>query len=167
MGVPRKLLDPGEREIVTMRTHAAALWRPVGALVVIAAVAGFAIGLMPDSMMPVGAYVLGGLALAALVPTTLVPFTRWRTSTYTLTTRRLLTRTGVLSRNGHSVPLGRITDIRWERSLGDRLLGSGTLMVHTDADVEPLVLPDVPEVVEVQRMLEELVFGAPEEERRR
>jgi uncharacterized membrane protein YdbT with pleckstrin-like domain len=163
MGLPRRLLDPGEQVIVTMRTHGAALWRPAGALVVVAAVAGFGIGLMPDSMMPIGGWVVGGLAAAVVLAWVVVPFARWRTSTYTLTTRRLLARRGVLSRRGHSVPLDRITDIFSERSLGDRLLGCGTLLVRTDADVEPVVLADVPDVVEVERMLNSLVFG---EERR-
>ncbi len=70
------------------------------------------------------------VALLVLLRLVLVPFLRWWTTTYTFTdARRLITRSGILSRRGHDVPLNRISDISYDKSLLDRLLGCGTLVV--------------------------------------
>ena len=41
----------------------------------------------------------------------------WLTATYTITTRRLITRHGVITRKGHDIPLSRVSDVAYERDL--------------------------------------------------
>ncbi|WP_090596539.1 PH domain-containing protein [Auraticoccus monumenti] len=159
MGVPRRLLGEGERVVVQLRTHGKALVAPVLALLVLAGVTGLAVALMPEDLAPVGWMALAILVAAGVLGWVVVPFARWRTTTYTLTSRRLITRRGILSRHGHDVPLSRIVDVSYQRSLGDRLLGCGTLQLRTASEAEPLVLPDVPDVARVHLMVSELVFG--------
>lgn len=163
MGVPRRLLGEGERVVVQLRTHGKALVAPVLALLVLAGVTGLAVALMPESLVPAGWLALAALVAAGVLAWVVVPFVRWRTTTYTLTSRRLITRRGILSRHGHDVPLSRIVDVSYERSLPDRVLGCGTLHLRTASEAEPLVLPDVPDVARVHLMLSELVFGRPAE----
>lgn len=47
----------------------------------------------------------------------IIPYLRWRTTTITLTNFRLITRTGILNKTGANVPLARVNDVRFERSL--------------------------------------------------
>lgn len=168
MGVPRRLLGQGEQVVVNLRTHGKALIGPVVVLILLAGAGGLGWALMPAELVPVGWFGLVGVLALLAVFWVLVPFLRWRTTTYTLTTRRLVTRRGILSRHGHDVPLARITDVTYERSLTDRMLGCGTLHLRTAADAAPLVLPDVPDVERVHLMMTELLFGedVPDEEQR-
>ena len=72
------------------------------------------------------------------------PFLIWLTATYTITTRRLITRHGVITRSGHDIPLTRISDVAYEKDLIDRLLGCGTLVISDASTHGQVALPDIP-----------------------
>ena len=55
------------------------------------------------------------------------------------------------------LPLRRINNVNYERSLTDRMLGCGTLILETAAG-QPLLLPDVPDVERVHVTITELLF---------
>ena len=90
-----------------------------------------------------------------------LPFLRWRTTTYTVTNRRLITRRGVLNKVSLDVPLNRIHEVSQERSLSDRMFGCGTLQIQTAAEDGVVVLADVPEVEHVHAEMSGLLFGSP------
>jgi uncharacterized membrane protein YdbT with pleckstrin-like domain len=92
-----------------------------------------------------------------------VPVLRWRTTTYTLTTKRLQTRYGIITRRGRDIPLTRINDVSFEKGLLDRLLGAGRLVVESAGEHGQIVLRDIPRVEYVQATLFKLV----EDEQRR
>ena len=77
----------------------------------------------------------------------------------TITTRRLLMRRGILNTTGHDMPLNRISEVSYTRSLADRMLGCGTLQVATAAEEGTIALVDVPDVEHVHSELTELLFG--------
>jgi uncharacterized membrane protein YdbT with pleckstrin-like domain len=89
-----------------------------------------------------------------------LPFLRWLTTTYTVTDRRLITRTGILSRRGHDIPLARISDVAYEHGIVDRMLGCGTLIVSDASERGRVELHDVPHVEQVHLKLGHLLFGA-------
>jgi uncharacterized membrane protein YdbT with pleckstrin-like domain len=91
---------------------------------------------------------------------TVWPFLRWLSTTFTVTTERLITRAGVLNRTGRDIPLARINDIAYEQSLADRLVGAGTLVVSAASEQGRIVLDDLPRVHQVQLRLSELVRAA-------
>ena len=72
---------------------------------------------------------------------------------YTFTDRRLITRTGVLTRRGHDIPLSRISDVASELGLVDRMLGCGTLIISDASTHGSVRLPDIPHVEDTQRRL--------------
>ena len=162
MGLPAKLLGADEQEVLHTRTHAKALVLPAAALVIVAAGVGAGAALVPVGMRPVGQLAVGALGLVLVVWWCLVPLLRWRTTTYTLTTRRLVTRSGILNRRSHDLPLSRVNDVSSERGLTDRLLGCGTLIVQTAAESGTIVLDDVPDVEHVHQTMTELLLGRPE-----
>ena len=158
MGLPAKLLGNGEHELLHLRSHGKTMIRPTIWLVVIAVVAGAALGALPRGWPDWVGWVLVVLAVAWAVPAYLLPLLRWRTTTYTLTNHRLITRAGILNKVGHDVPVARITNVAYERSLSDRVFGCGSLVFTTSAEA-PVVLTDIPKVEEVGVAISNLLFG--------
>lgn len=160
MGISEKLLSEGEHIIASMRTHWKALVLPVLFLLVVCALAGFALAVLPsgnvhDPLM----YAVIALALIAIAWLTLRPFLIWLTASYTVTNRRLINRSGVFTRTGRDIPLHRINDVRYERDVLDRLLGCGTLVISDASEQGRSVLPDVPRVEKLQLVITDLLFG--------
>ena len=101
------------------------------------------------------------IAAALLVWFCVAPFLRWLLTTYTFTNRRLITRTGILTRRGHDIPLNRISDVSYEKGLIDRMFGCGTLVVSDASELGRVELRDIPRVEEAQLSVsDELFHGA-------
>ena len=106
---------------------------------------------------------VGVVAVLALMVWLTVPVLRWRTTTYELTTKRLRTRYGIVTRHGRDIPLTRINDVSFEKGVLDRLLGAGRLVVESAGEHGQIMLRDIPNVEYVQATLFRLV----EDEQRR
>ncbi len=159
MALSRSLLGPQEDELIHMRTHPKALLGPILVLIVVVAGVGTALGLMPPDLGAWVPWAVVALGVVLVVLGTLIPWLRWLTTTYTVTTRRIITRRGLITRTGHDLPLNRINDVTYERGLLDRILGCGTLVLSTAAD-DPLTLPDVPHLEQVHLQMTEVLFGS-------
>jgi uncharacterized membrane protein YdbT with pleckstrin-like domain len=159
VGLRPKLLGADERELVHTRTHAKVLILPAVALILIGAAVGAGAAAMPSQARPIGQLLVVALGLALVTWWVVRPFLRWRTTTYTITNHRLITRRGILNKISKDLPLSRINEVAYERSLTDRMLGCGTLKVQTAAEDGTIVLVDVPEVEHVHSALTELLFG--------
>jgi len=159
MGLPRKLLGEGEHVEVQVRTHAKKLIPAALLFILLAAAVGFGCALVPADMTPIGQYVVIVVGLVLWIWWCLVPFLRWRTTTYTITNRRVITRTGIVAKTGTDLPLIRVNDVSYDRSLTDRILGCGTLKIQTAGENGTVVLDDVPEVRRVHLIMTELLFG--------
>jgi len=160
MAVSRKLMTEGEQVVLSVRTHGKALLLPTLVLLLTCAAAGFLYAVAPSG--DAGRYLRIAVlvfAVAVILIWTVVPFIRWMTSTYTVTNRRLIAQTGILTRSGRVIPLQRINDVSFEKNLTDRMLGCGTLVVHDASEQGGLTLPDVPRVEEVHRTITDLVFS--------
>jgi len=127
---PRKYLNEGEEIVLDQRPHWFFLAGPVIALVATLALA-----------VTVSARVQGELQPVALVPVlllvgvsllwVLVRYARWATTTFVITTDRLIHRHGVLSKSGREIPLERLNDVSFHQTLFQRLLGSGDLLIES------------------------------------
>ena len=96
--------------------------------------------------------------LVLSIPLFVIPWIKWLTSTYTITTKRIITRHGIINKKGHDLPITRISDVAMDRDFIDRIFGCGTLTLQTSAD-DPLVLHDVPRVEYVQVEISNLLFN--------
>ncbi|MCL3777357.1 MULTISPECIES: PH domain-containing protein [unclassified Actinomyces] len=157
MALSKKLLSRDEVVVRHMRTHVKVLlWRILLQILLLsAAVVGSV--LAPDSWQPWGWIVIWTLFTAVTVPLFLIPWLRWTTTTYTVTSKRVITRSGIINKVGHDLPLSRISDVQQERTLTDRIFGAGTLRLQTSSD-DPLVLTDVPQAEIVQVEISNLLF---------
>ena len=147
MAYPTKLLNDGEHVVISTRTHPKALIGPAMILIVVVA-AVLTLASMTDSTV-LGA-VTGALAAGIVVWFVLRPFVDWLTTTYTFTNRRFIKRSGLIAKEGRTIPLNRISGVDFEIGVIDRIFGCGTLVVSdasTDGRVE---LHDIPDVEKVQ-----------------
>ena len=154
VAISKDLLNEGETVVIDTRTHPKALLLPLLVLVVLLAIGTFVQTQVDQKQVR---WVVWGLALIGIVWFVLRPVLIWLTATYTITTRRLITRHGVITRRGHDIPLSRISDVAYEKDLIDRLLGCGTLVISDASTHGQVALPDIPRVEETQRKLNNLL----------
>jgi uncharacterized membrane protein YdbT with pleckstrin-like domain len=158
--IPSRLLNEGERVVVSTRTHVKVL---VGALLVLLVsvfLTGFLAAVVEkkvgDHLARTVLWVLVGLVFAVvLVRYVLGPFVRWYTTSYTFTDRRFIQRTGFIAKEGRTIPLNRISGVDFEMGIVDRLFGCGTLIVSDASEQGRVPLRDIPQVEEVQRIVAE------------
>jgi uncharacterized membrane protein YdbT with pleckstrin-like domain len=161
---PESSLAAGEQPVLLLHPHWKTLIRPVLVAVLVVAIALVAEVLIPSGSGAAAARLaVGVIAVLFLMVWLIVPVLRWRTTTYELTTKRLRTRFGILTRKGRDIPLTRINDVSFEKGLLDRVLGAGRLVVESAGEHGQIVLRDIPRVADVQATLFRLV----EDEQRR
>ena len=158
MALSKKLLSQDEVVVRHMHTHIKTLLPAIiveSILVIAAAVSSFYV---PENARYWALPTIWIAVLLLSIPLILVPWIKWITTTYTVTTKRVITRTGIIKRTGHDLPLTRISDIQIEKDFDDRIFGCGTLALQTSAD-DPLLLRDVPKVETVQVEISNLLFN--------
>ena len=154
MPISPKLLNEGETIVVSTRTHPKALLLPILALVLFLALGVAVQQLIGQEVVTLVGWIIAGLGILRF---TVWPALDWWTSYYAFTDRRLITRTGVLTRRGHDIPLSRVSDIEIELHLIDRLLGCGTLVISDASTHGRVVLPDIPRVEETKRRVHSML----------
>lgn len=154
MAISPKLLTDGETVVVDTRTHPKALILPIVVLVVLLAAAIYLDRKTGNGTVSLGYWIVALLVFLWFV---LRPFLTWLTATYTITTKRLITREGLVARRGHDIPLNRISDVAYDQGVLDRMLGCGTLVVSDASTHGSVRLHDIPDVEQVQRRLTELL----------
>jgi uncharacterized membrane protein YdbT with pleckstrin-like domain len=124
---PRKLLNQGEELVLDLRPHWLAVAVPTSVLVV-SVVAGALVTLLADiDALSLGALVLIVVALIYFGSKVL----GWSTTNFVLTTDRLISRQGVLSKSGIEIPLERINTVFFNQSLFERMVGAGDLALES------------------------------------
>ena len=161
VGRSARLLGADEQVVMHMRTHGKVLVLPAAGLVLAGGLTGAGAALIPHAYRPYGQAAVAVVGLTLALWWAVIPYLRWWTSTYTVTNHRLITRQGILHKTGRDLPLARVSAVSYDRSLGDRMLGCGTLNISTAADGGRIVLPDVPDVAEVHVTMSELLSGQP------
>lgn len=130
----RKLLQD-EREIRVTRQHWSVFIPVVAGCVVVVAVIALLTAVLPShvSSVSIGSVktlvLVLAIAIAAIVLT--VHWLRWRYTTFTLTDRRVMVGTGVLSRHTESIALDRVQDTAVRQSLLARVFRAGDVEIES------------------------------------
>ncbi|WP_308796752.1 PH domain-containing protein [Agromyces silvae] len=153
LSVPTAMPAAPERVVARFRRHARVLILPVLLLIAVAGGAVYALLTLTEvwQLVAVGA----GAVLVVLLGT-LLPFFAWLTRRWTLTTRRIIQRSGVFARSRQELQLHRAHEVSVRRTPGQRMFGAGDVRITT-AHERPLVLHDVPAPLAVQAALDELI----------
>ncbi len=156
--MPQKLLSRDEIIVRHMRTHIKSILGNIFIAVLLVALGIISSVLLPADWAPASHIVTWSVVVILLFPSFILPFVRWATSTYTITTKRVITRHGILTKRGHDLPLSRISNVTHESSLSDRFFGCGTLTLETSSN-DPLTLTDIPKIHTVQVEITDLIFN--------
>ena len=160
--VKRSLLAGDENVVFTAHSHWKNIVVPVLVIVATAGAAAFVlVELVPDPAEQAWQrWTVGALAALLALVFGVWPILGWTASTDTLTTRRLISRRGVFSREGKDLPIDRVHSVSYRRSLVDRMLGCGTLVVQTAGENSDVELYDVAHIERRILQIQEIVLDA-------
>jgi uncharacterized membrane protein YdbT with pleckstrin-like domain len=138
---PEDTLTDDETIISTFRPHWKLLFVPIGWFLLLSI--GFGLILSWFSLgsfgwLMVAVYI--GLAIWLVVQ----PVLTWWTSLYVLTTERLMTRNGLVSKSGIEIPLENITNVNFSQSMIERMIGAGDLLVESAGTSGQSRFKDIP-----------------------
>jgi uncharacterized membrane protein YdbT with pleckstrin-like domain len=161
---PREIdeyLLPTERRVIRVRQHWAVMVNPLTqtALFLLVLVIGQQLltrngggNVIADNV----AFYLGLVAVLRFTVLTIL----WWIERIVITDKRVMLAQGIITHNVGMMPLSKVTDLTFQRSLGGRLFGYGTLVVESAGQIQALNRIDyMPRPEEIYEALSELVFG--------
>jgi uncharacterized membrane protein YdbT with pleckstrin-like domain len=124
-----RYLLPHERQVISVHQHPAVLIKPIFYVLVGLAIAGFLSNSVTNGNGTVilVIWVLWGILLLWLAGKIL----DWSLNYFVITSQRLLLAQGVLVRKVNMMPLTKVTDMSFQRSLPGRILGYGEFIVES------------------------------------
>jgi uncharacterized membrane protein YdbT with pleckstrin-like domain len=126
-----EFLNQNEEVVLDLRPHWWFFVKPFGAL--IGAIALAIIVLSVDKNM--GSVNIGtALLVLAALGWFGVAYLRWSTTQFVLTTDRLISRTGVFTRQGIEIPLERINTVFFRQTFFERLIRTGDLEIESASE---------------------------------
>jgi uncharacterized membrane protein YdbT with pleckstrin-like domain len=157
---PREIdeyLLPTERRVIRVRQHWAVMLKDLvltGLFLVVLVVLE---RVLPDSVIIDNlTFYLGLVAVLRFTVLTIL----WWIERIVITDKRVMLAQGILVHKVGMMPLGKVTDLTFQRSMGGRLLGYGSLIVESAGQIQALNRIDyMPRPEEVYEALSELVFG--------
>jgi uncharacterized membrane protein YdbT with pleckstrin-like domain len=158
MPFPDRILDDDEEVVRNLRPHWRRIVLPIALVPIVVGLVSYGWFALPaNSTRQPLRWVILAVAVVILFWWSVRSLLFWLTTRYVVTNRRVLMRNGVLSRTGRDVPLTRINDVSFSRTIVERLFRSGTLIIESAGDRGQVVLRDVPQVESVQRDIYRLV----------
>lgn len=81
------------------------------------------------------------------------PLVAWWFTRYVLTTERLITRRGLIARSGIEIPLENITNVNFQQTVFERMLGAGDLLVESAGETGQSEFANIPHPDRFQTVL--------------
>ncbi|HSF87399.1 MAG TPA: PH domain-containing protein [Acidimicrobiia bacterium] len=151
MAYPRKLLTDNEEVIREFRPHWRMLFVPMLWVLLGAVAIGLVWTVIPvDGIWPL---ILTVLVMVALLPLAAKPFIDWWFTSYVLTNERLITRAGVVARQGIEIPLENINNVLFSQNVVERVLKSGDLLIESAGESGQSRFSDIPDPEQFQALL--------------
>ncbi|WP_374970797.1 PH domain-containing protein [Terrabacter sp. BE26] len=158
MGFPENVLARGERVERDLHPHWLTVVVPtILGLVLAAACVWIAVVTPDDETGNRIQWVAVAVLLVIAVPAVVVPYLRWRTTHYVVTSHRVMVRRGILTKVGKDITLSKITDVSFQQTVLDRLIGSGSLHIESAGDSADEDLSSIPHSNDVQQLVNRLI----------
>jgi uncharacterized membrane protein YdbT with pleckstrin-like domain len=148
---PRRLLIEGEELVLDLRPHWIALVRAVLIALVVAVAWFLLLRNLPDGTTgDVLRWIILGVGVILLIWYALRDLVEWLTSNFVVTTDRVIHREGFIAKRSMEVPLEAINDVRFQQGIFERIIGAGTLVIHSASEAGRQEFADVrdPEMVQ-------------------
>jgi uncharacterized membrane protein YdbT with pleckstrin-like domain len=160
MLAPREIdeyLLPTERRVIRVRYHWASIWKDLTQTALFVLLMVVIERYLPDGVLVDN--VTFYLALVAVLRFTVLTVLWW-TERIVVTDKRVMLSKGIITHNLGMMPLSKVTDLTFQRTLGGRMLGYGTLLVESAGQNQAFEkIKYVPRPEEVYEAVSELVFG--------
>jgi uncharacterized membrane protein YdbT with pleckstrin-like domain len=130
-----KYLLPHETQVITVRRHPAVLMMPVGLVL-----AGLIIaGVVSNTVTSVTWIWWGWLILLAWFVWRVA---EWSVDYFVITNQRMLLTTGLITRKVAMMPLAKVTDMSFRRTIAGRMLGYGDFVLESAGQDQALDVVD-------------------------
>jgi membrane protein YdbS with pleckstrin-like domain len=141
------MLNDGEEIILDRNPHwsfmLGAAFFDIAAFLITVAIGAFDVRLIPVGLL---------IMLFALIGT-LGRYLTWRTTSFTITTDRIVLRMGILSKQGIEIPLERVMNISYHQAVWERILGTGDLIIESAGENGHQPVHDVANPSGIQNLL--------------
>jgi membrane protein YdbS with pleckstrin-like domain len=155
MSFPTRLLGPGEEIYLDSRPNWSYLFWPSVFTVLVVAGCVAAVVVWTSAPVVVG-WILLGVGVVALVYLG-ARYLGWRTTTFVVTSQRIVYRTGVLRRTGREIPIGRVQDVTYHQTVVERIVRAGSLTVESAGRQGQDPFPDISRPDQVQSLINRVV----------
>lgn len=163
---PDEYLLDTERRVIRVRRHWAFLSWEIFETVALLAVAVMISYLLPPAMWLVQ-NILWYAALFVLLRFAYVVISWW-VERIVVTDKRMMMTSGIIDTKVAMMPIGKVTDLTYERPFMGRILGYGTVVVESAGQIQALNrLEFLPKPEQVYDAISELVFGDKEAQAKR
>jgi uncharacterized membrane protein YdbT with pleckstrin-like domain len=142
-----------ESVVARLRPHGRALFWPTLALLLIVGATAYFFGRFPDDWENLA---LLGVAALLILLLWVIPLLLWLGRNYTITTRRIILRSGFLVRVRQELLHSRSYDVTVRKTGLQSIFGSGDVQINTGLE-HPVVLRDIPGADLVQAALHDLM----------
>ncbi len=154
MAYPSRLLNDNETVSVDLHPHWWFLAGPV--LAIVAAIAAGIATLLatePGSSMRTVTVWVTMTAIAVSAFWLVQRYARWTTTHFVITNRRVIFRTGLLTKRGIEIPLDRVNTVHFHQGLLERLVGAGDLLIESGGESGQQRFTDIRQPDRVQRVI--------------
>jgi uncharacterized membrane protein YdbT with pleckstrin-like domain len=160
-----RYLAPSEHILHTTRRHWIVIAKPVAIWLLILLIGGFlGFATSPEQTRTLIDRIVGIVALVATIYA-VWKVAQWIAAAYVITDQRVLEIEGLFARKVSAVPLMKVTDTTFRRTVPGRILGYGDLMLDSPGEKPGLsTLTVLPRPVELYRMIMSLVVTKDERE---
>ena len=154
MAFPSRLLNDNETVSVDLHPHWWFLAAP--AIAIVAAIVAGVVTLVATEVDSTWRTVAGWATIAAIVVSAcwlLSRYGRWMTTHFVITNRRVIFRTGLLTKRGIEIPIDRVNTVYFHQSIWERVLGVGDLLIESGGETGQQRFTDIRQPDRVQRVL--------------
>lgn len=155
---PDEYLLNTERRVIRVRRHWAFLgWDIFEAAALLAGC------VLVSYLLPPGAWLIQNIlwyAALAILLRFIYFVVEWWVERVVVTDKRFMITSGVFTTKVAMMPVSKVTDLTYERSLNGRMMGYGTIIIESAGQIQALNrIEYVPKPEEVNDAISELVFG--------
>jgi uncharacterized membrane protein YdbT with pleckstrin-like domain len=153
---PRRLLAEGEELILDLRPHWIALVWPLAEIGLDVAGVGLILAYMPDAWPTWVRWLVVAVGLGLILFSAMPKIVAWATSHFVVTTDRVIHREGWFAKRSMEIPLENISDVRFNQSVFERLIGGGDLVLESAGEFGQQSFTNIRRPESVQKTIYEM-----------
>jgi membrane protein YdbS with pleckstrin-like domain len=131
MAYPKNLIQDGETVALDLRPHWWYFSRNILTGIPLLIIVVVILGNVDNSGFGTALYWIIALVFLAWAGWLVLKYFQWVMTYFVVTSRRVIYRTGVLSKKGVEIPLERINNINFHQRIIDRIIGAGDLDIES------------------------------------